>query len=523
MFSASPFSALPFSASFVDASVASPFTSLIANQEAKRAYLLRATPYDPVTSAEVEIRASIGIDRPILDGKHWPAILKTAADTQVDLTGDEIDTPGRTSFGNIEMLLGTGDHDVLTTYFWDGRDVEVLMGAPDFQFSSFQRVVFGAASDITFNRDNLSIVFRGRSELLNVTAQATLYAGTGGLEGGADIKGREKPLTFGAVQNITPVLIDRVNQIYQFHDGAAQAVNAAYDGAAALTFGADVADITAAAPAAGSYNTQLSGGYIRLGAEPVKAFTLDAQGDKTGGYVSTAADIIQRIVENQTALTSADLDLSSFASVNTANSAVVGVYISTEQVSQVVTDLIQSIGGAWTFTRAGLLTIAVFRKTSTSGTIADRDIVNGSLQRVRTVNPTWRRKLGYAKSWTVQPQDALVSTATDTRKDFVSQQFRFSVSEDSTIQTRRAGAETKERNTLLANQADADTEVVRQQSLFGGDPQRFNLTATRQQFKYRVGQTITINANRFGFPRDMIIIELRENTRSKQTSFRLWG
>ncbi len=521
IFSTSPFSAIPFSASDIDQSVPSPFSGLIANQDAPRAYLLRATPYDPVTGVEVEVRASIGIERPILDGKHWPAILKTAADTQVDLTGDEIDTPGRTAFGNIELLLGGGDHDALASYFWDGRAVEVLMGAPDFDFTEFQRVVYGTADDITFDDRRLSIVFRGRADLLNVPVQETLYAGTGGLEGGDDIKGLEKPLVFGEVQNITPVLVDRANQIYQFHDGSAQAVTAAYDGAAALTFGADVADITASAPAAGSYNTQLSGGYVRLGAEPAKALTLDVQGDNTGGYVSTVADIIRRIDETYTALTSSDLDLAAFAQVNLDNSAPVGIYITNQTVAQVDAELIESIGGVGTFTREGKRTIAVFKKTSSAGSVTERDIVQ--MRRVRSAAPTWRRKLGYAKAWTVQPQDVVLSSATSARKDFVAQEYRYSIAEDSTIKTRRAGAEAIERKTLLANQADADTEVARQQALFGADPQRFDLVAKRQQFKYRVGQTITVEHSRFGFPRDLVIIGIRENTRTRQTTFRLWG
>lgn len=523
IFSATPFSSLPFSATDIDASVPSPFPALIADQEAPRAYLLRATPYDPVAGAEIEVLASIGIDKPILDGKHWPAILQTAADTQVDLTGEEVDTPGRTAFGNIELLLGGGDHDALTTYFWDGRDVEVLMGAPGFSFSEFQRVVFGTANDMTYNNRKLSIVFRSRADLLDVPVQETLYTGTGVLEGGADIKGLEKPLAFGSLQNITPVLVDRTNQIYQFHDGSAQAVPAAYDGAAALTFAGDVADITATTVTAGQFKTQLSGGYIRLGAEPAKALTLDVQGDNTGGYVSTAADIWRRIIENYTTQTTGDLDLPSFTQANLDNSAAVGIYISNETVAQTGTELIQSIGGAWTLTREGLITIAVFKKTTSAGTITNKDIIKDSLQRVRTVNPTWRRKLGYAKAWSVQPQDTLVSTATNSRKDFVSQEYRFSLSEDTAIKTRRKGAESIERNTLLVNQADADTEVVRQQTLFGADSERFNLTARRQQFKYRVGQTITVNAGRFGFPRDMIIIGIRENTSTKRTTFRLWG
>ncbi|GMQ89662.1 MAG: hypothetical protein BMS9Abin09_1177 [Gammaproteobacteria bacterium] len=518
-----PFSAQPFSTTDLDFSVASLFNALIANQEAPRAYLLRATPYDPVTGAEIEVRASIGLEFPIIDGKDWPAILKTGADTQVDLLGDELDTPGRTAFGNIELLIGDGKNDALLQYFWDGHDVEVLMGAPDFSFSDFQRVVFGTASDAAFDTTRLSIVFRGRSELLDVPVQTTLYAGTGGLEGGADITSVEKPLIFGPLQNVSPVLVDRVNQIYQIHDGNMQAVTAAYDGAAVLTAAGDVADITATTVTSGQYKTQLSGGYIRLGAEPAKTLTLDVEGDDTVSYVQTAADIIRRIVENYTVLTTADLDLQSFSTVNLDNSAPVGIFISAETARQAITSLIESIGGAWTFTRQGLLTIAVFRFSTSVGQVSDESMVVGTFSRVKTLIPSWSRKLGYARAWTVQPQDTLVGSATNARKDFVAQAYRFSLSEDATIKTSRKLATRIERNTLLANKTDADAEVVRQQGVFGSNLQHFHFEARNQQFKYRVGQTITMEHQRFGILSDVIILGLRENTGSKITLFHVMG
>lgn len=527
IFSSTPFATQPFATTDLDNSVPSPFKALIQDQEAPRAYLLVARPYDPVTEAEVEVRASIGLTSggyfPILDGRDWPANLSSAADTQVDLLGDEIDSLGRTSFGSMKFMVGDKEHDKLLQYFWDGRDVEVLMGSPDFSLAEYERVIFGTASDARFDDKELEIVFRGREELLDVPVQTTLYAGTGGLEGGSDIAGLEKPRTFGEVPNFSPVLVDRPNQIYQANDGAIHAVAGAYDGAAALTYAGDVVDITATTVNPGEYKTQLSGGYIRLGAEPVKAFTVDVQGDNVGGYVSSTADIARQVIERYSVLTADDLDLPSFDAMNVDNSAPVGIALSTESVKQVITDLVQGIAGAWTINRQGKITVAVFKFSTPAGVITDDFIVKGTFKRVKSLIPSWRRKLGYAKAWTVQKQDALVATATDARKDFVAQEYRYSISEDAGIKTVRKLATSVEKNTYLANKSDADTEVAREQTLFSANLDRFDFTAKLQQFKYSVGQTVTLHHHRYGILSDVVIIGLRENTSTRETTFRVIG
>ena len=523
LFGLSPFAVTPFGGDDINAAVDSPFQQLLNDQTLPRAYLFLAKPYDGATSALTEVRASVGLDRPIKNSKHWPSILITAVDSKVNLTGQEILKPGTTSFGNIELSLAGGEFDNLTQLFWDSRDIEVLMGAEDFTYSEFSRVLFGSADGITYDKNRLSIVFRGRSELLNVPIQTSLYAGTGGLEGGNDIAGTEKPLVYGYAQNVKPVLVDRVNQIYQINDGAINSVLAAFDGGAALTFEGDVSDITATTVSAGSYKTQLSGGYIRLGAEPAKALTVDVKGDSTPTYVYTAADIIQRIVETKTALTASDIDLQSISTTNLDNSAVCGGVFFKERVDAVITQFMESIGGAWTFDRQGRLRLSVIKKRSPIDTITDDDMVLNTFNRVRTKNPSWRRILGYAKSWLVQSETDVVGSATTSRKDFIAQEYRFSVSEDTAIKTRRAGAQIVEKNTLLQYKADADAEVVRQQGLFGSDYDRMDVAVRDKQFKLSVGDTVMVRSSRFSLNKPMIVVGIRETTRDKRTALELWG
>jgi hypothetical protein len=275
---------------------------------------------------------------------------------------------------------------------------------------------------------------------------------------------------------------------------------------------------------AGYYKTQLSGGYIKLGAEPEKALTMDVEGCNDSGYVEKAADIIERIVLDHTDLTTGDLNHWSFFTANLDSSrAGCGLYVTGQSVQEVIGELMTSIGGAWTFNREGLLTLAVFRLRRSAGTITENDIVKGSFKRQRTVSPSWQRRIGYGRAWTVQAEDQLLGVATDAQKDFAVKEYRFSASETASIKTRRAGARVVEKETLMATKVSADTEVTRQQALFGDDFDRINLVAKRQQFKYNVGQTITVDYPRFNFPKDMIVLGIRENTSTRQTTFRLWG
>jgi len=524
MFGAYPFASIPFASSLTDASSIPSITDLIADQESPRAYLFHATPYDSVGADEVDVYASIGLAYPILDSNHYPAILKTAVDSQVDLFGENEDSQGRTSFGNLELMIGDSEHDDLVDYLWDGRSVEVLLGAEGFDIDEYVRVLYGTAEDITYDQRKLSVVFRGKEALLDKPVQETLYAGSGGLEGGTDLEDSPKPLTFGLVENLTPVLVDRTNLIYQCNDGPINAVFEVYDGGSPLTNVGDIADITAATVPAGYYRTQITGGYIRLGAAPEKALTMDVEGATTGGYAETAPDIIYRLCISHTDLAEADLNMWSFFTARLdSRRATCGVYITGQTVQSVINELMASIGGAWTFNREGLLTLGVFRLRKSVGTITENDIVKGSFRREKTAPPSWQRKIGYGKSWTVQKDDQFLGATEDDQKEFASTEYRYAVSEDSDIKTPHAGARIVEKNTLINGEAQATAESVRQQSLFGESSDRFNLIAKRQQFKYNVGETITIDYPRFDFPQDMLVLGIRENTSTRQTTFRLWG
>lgn len=135
-----------------------------------------------------------------------------------------------------------------------------------------------------------------KGQVLSLTAETTFddknvltatYAGTGGIEGGTDLKGRVKPLALGWPQNVEPVLINAVDSVYQFSAyGPIEQVTKLYERGS--DFGAAVADypdyaaLVAATIAPGKWATCLAQGLVRLGAPAFGVITGDIKGHKVG-------------------------------------------------------------------------------------------------------------------------------------------------------------------------------------------------------------------------------------------------
>lgn len=130
-----------------------------------------------------------------------------------------------------------------------------------------------------------------------------LFAGTGGIEGPADLTGQVKPLTLGNVLFAGGVLIDSVDNVWMVNDGPVEAVNAVFDRLASLgpSSGnyADLAALLAADIPNGSWATSLAQGLVRLGAPPDGRVSFHVSGSNAGagGWVRRPGSMIRRIVD----------------------------------------------------------------------------------------------------------------------------------------------------------------------------------------------------------------------------------
>lgn len=506
-------------------SVPSPFRALLNDPEVDRVFLLDAYPYDPALPGVVEVRFSSGGDWPIYGGNLWPARLVDIINLSNDLfSGGNSDLLGGLgsvpSFGTLTIAIGDGDNDTLTRYNWDGRAVSVLMGAPGYTLADFGTVLAATAQGATWDENILTLSMRDFSAKLDRPIAANVYAGTGGLEGGQDIAGAPKPLSFGSPKNVPLVLVDAANDVYQCHDGAITGVDAVYDKAVALTAYGDMADVYTWLPIAGQYATDVAHGIIRLGAKPTGTITADINANPV---YRTASDLVLHIASAYAGLGSPNLDLTSFSDVNAANNATLSAYINdgSTTIADMFQQIMGSIGGFWTYTFTGLLTIGVLAFTTSSKTLYSQDVE--SISRTEPPLPIWRRKLGYARSWFVQSENDMASGVDSGRRSFIVAQYRYATSADTTIQTRRLLAVDSTLNTLLDTQAAAQAEAARHLTLLGSDRSMYSVAVARHQYMIKLGDTITLSIPRFNLPKDFIVLGVTEDSTNNVTSLRLWG
>lgn len=147
-----------------------------------------------------------------------------------------------------------------------------------------------------------------------------LFAGTGGIEGPADLTGQVKPLTLGNVLFAGGVLIDSVDNVWMVNDGPVEAVSAVFDRLASLGPSAgdyaDLAALLAAEIPNGSWATALAQGLVRLGAPPDGRVSFHVSGSNAGagGYVRRPGAMIRRIVDRA----GGSADLASLAALDLA-------------------------------------------------------------------------------------------------------------------------------------------------------------------------------------------------------------
>ena len=419
-----------------------------------------------------------------------------------------------TNFGT--LVLGNADAglDALAGYAFDGRTVVVKIGSDTDAYSAFTTIFTGTSDSIEFDDTKISVRLKDKQLLFEAPVQGTLYAGSGGTEGGDDLKGKPKPLTFGKISNITPVRVDVANAIYQVHDGQIEAIDAVYEDGVVV----DPADYTA----------DLTNGRFTLDSVSTGTITADIQGAKpSGSYKSTADQIIRLLVTAYGGLTDpGDLDTSSFTALNTANSNVVGVFIDKSTKMQTVLDTIaNSVGAFYGFKRDGTFQVGRVEAPAVSADASFTAVEIIELTREATAIPPYRTVVSHTKNFTVQSSDRLSASTTDARRTFVENQFRTETSTDASVQTKHPEAPTLEVATLLTTAANAATEASRLQTLFGADRDFYKVKLKTQPFTLELNDTVEITFARYNLTsgKKFRVISLIEDAANNEIDLELWG
>jgi hypothetical protein len=485
----------------------SRFDDLLADAFAQKAYAAIVEPYDPATGQTVALYLS---DRGLVTGaasepphRWFEPRLITALNferhlfRQGRLGGRSI--PG---FGALELNNADGGLDGWRGYAFDGRRVRVFLGGPGFAFEEYGTIFDGTAEQIEFDDGVVKLRLRDLQSLFEIDIQQSTYDGSAGAGGGDALKGKPKPLVYGQVSHLEPLLVDAATLLYQVHDGAIEDVDAVYDQGIALTR-------VGSSPSAGQYTVDTSAGTFQLGASPAGTVTADVRGDKSGGiYVDTVGGIVRRIAATRAGLDDpADLDTESFAAM-AAVDATVGIAIAGEQdILSVLDQLVDSVGAHYGFDRSGRL--GVGRVTAPSGSalqaFTETEILE--LSREATALPIWRQRIGFRRYWRTLSGSDLAGAVSPTARQDLAEEYRIEEASDPAVRTVH----------LLAG--------PRLLELFSAERDLLRLKVKAQPFVLELGDTVTVRYPRYGLSdgRNFVIVGMVEDSAVNEVTLDLWG
>jgi hypothetical protein len=317
----------------------------------------------------------------------------------------DLDGAGSLSYGDISIDNSTGEYDSWLQAAWQGRAINIYVGDPKFVRDDFTLIFSGIVADVgSSDRDSINLQLRDFLETLNSPITETLvgnyFKGNFVSLATYDNPNREqvRPLIFGEVFNITPVLIDPTELEYMVHSGPIERIIEIRDNGVPLMLTT-------------GYTQNLALGTFKLLQSPAGAVTCSVQGDKNTTYNTTVAQIIKHIVKNygtpavSGTVTDANIDLTNFSNFDTAHPQAVGVYITgKDNLLSVCQQLTASLGAQLVANRLGKLQLLKATVPVSGGTaITDQDIIQDSLQVSQKPEIVTTYKLGYCKNWTPQP------------------------------------------------------------------------------------------------------------------------
>lgn len=475
------------------------FDDLLADPEGDRVYLVFATPKDPGTGDPVPLYLATRpfrtgpADTPanvIFQPRVQNALIFTqsvAADGRV--RGDPTIDPG-----TIELTIGDSDGtdrlDWVLDLIWGNAPIEVRLGGPDFAIADFGTIFTGLAETAGRpDEETISIAIQDGLRRLRVPVQTNEFAGTGGVEGGADLAGTKKPLLFGPCFNVEPVYLGVVSgkEEYQLHDGQMSNVAEARSNGGVLTE-------VAGAPIDGEFVETAAAGRFTLGGSGLgTVITCDVFGDAAGGvYVEDPAGLVERILKTRLdpPYTDADFAPGTLAALSSAVTAPIGVYLrdpGDTTVLELIGRILDSVGAVPLADALGRLEIA--RITPPTGNpvavFGPSEILE--IERLPTAIPASRVRVGWGRCWRVQTTDQLATGTAEAIRTFVARDLRYEPADTATLNP-LASEESFE--TDIAYQPDAATEAARRAGLYGQDFGAWRLRVKTQPFARRVAQEI---------------------------------
>lgn len=424
-------------------------------------------------------------------------------------------------YGALRLAMQYLDDQALTELallHWDARPVTIwrLLEGAAFDVETATPLFVGTTDEPQWGVSESTVPIFDRSRLLDVPLQDARYLGTGGLEGGEDLKGTVKPIGIGRVFHAEPRALDHeappaegptFARVFQFSDGAVDVIQppTVYERALAFDDVTTGSDVYAWSPVAGAVELDLGRGVGRTGSTPVGVLTVVFTGNPENLLplnpfaipILTHGNIVRAALRLRNRIAAEWIDEDALAALDAAEDNACGIYVADERtVAAVLDQLAQSLGAAWSFTAAGVFTV---RQVGFRVSVATFTVLLDDLRPVPLPPPVWRFTYEYKPSERVLT-DADIGDAqalADT-KAFVREAFRKVVNEQSGVQTVRPLARESGVQGRLIDSGPANFEANRQGDLLAQHRRQYVVRVWRTFGTLREGDTVTLQTTGFG-------------------------
>ena len=382
--------------------------------------------------------------------------------------------------GDIEIDNSEGNLDTWLDEVWVNKNIRIYIGDTSWGRGDFFLIFDGVVANL-FSRTpgKLNISLRSKLDRLNTpVTEAQLGGATANAE-------RLLPLTFGEVHNVTPLLIDAPNHIYQFHQGSCERVIEVRDNGVPVTTTHSLAE-----------------GKFTLVASPAGTITASVQGKVP--YTNTVTGIIKFLATEYGTpterFTLSDIDIDNFNAFDSSHQQPVGVYLGDRaNVLSVCQELAASVGAQLVVSNLGKLRLIKIQTPSAVGayTIELDNYEYGSLSISNRSEVIAGVRLGCCKNWTVQ--ENLDTGIPADNKDMFAKEWLTVASKDQIVaDSYKLYGEPSQVDTLLLKRSDAQTEAIRRLSIWKNPHNIFKITGYAELLKLKLGQSVILKGDRYG-------------------------
>jgi hypothetical protein len=422
------------------------------------------------------------------------------------------------SFGDITIYNNNGERDSwldTSKYIWVNRPIQIYYGDPFWTTTNiaslkteFLKVFDGLIADIdSKKRDTLNLLIRDKMEKLNSPITESKLGTYGTWAGGQPNEDTIKPLVFGEVFNIEPLLIDPSQLEYMVNDGAFERLIEVRDnGVPIYTDGTLTSGLDGGAPSLSTGKFKLAhplAGQITASVQGVKREINLSDGSEIATYNNNIAKLITLIAMKYgkvgvTSLSSSEIDLTNFSSFASSNTQSVGIAIfDRDNLLDVCQRLANSIGAQLYFDREGKLKLLrLGSPVSPTVTITDSDIYHGTLSVSRRIPVVAATKVAYCKNWTVQ-EGLLTGIPDEHKKNFATEWYTKTYVNSGIKTTYKLFDDPEQKETMLLVGSEADTEANRLNTYFTTQRTIYKFTGKARLLDLKLGQSVTLVHNRF--------------------------